>query len=270
MSLLKCPKCGELFSDSYRECPFCLEDEEFHSGRKPKNPGRRVQKQKAPSILGPAMVVVALLLVGFLGYAFLGDNFSDWMDELKKPPVENPVDDPAGDDPVVDDPVVPVDITLDKTTLELKAGEAAALSAAGAEGISWSSSDEAVAKVDESGKVTAVAAGSATITASAENANSAACVVTVTAAPVNRDLAIASQYGYVGGATIKKGESVRMKVIDQDTDEEVTEGVSWSVKDESVLSVDSEGNITGKKSGDYTTLYAEVDGKTLTARIDVN
>ena len=34
MKLLKCPKCGELFSDSYKECPFCAEDEELAQGGK--------------------------------------------------------------------------------------------------------------------------------------------------------------------------------------------------------------------------------------------
>ena len=29
MSLIKCPKCGEMFSDSYKTCPFCEEDEAY-------------------------------------------------------------------------------------------------------------------------------------------------------------------------------------------------------------------------------------------------
>ena len=33
MSLLKCRKCGEMFSDSYRSCPFCAEDEEYYNGK---------------------------------------------------------------------------------------------------------------------------------------------------------------------------------------------------------------------------------------------
>ena len=38
MSLLKCPKCGEMFSDSYKTCPFCEEDEAFaNGGKKPVN-----------------------------------------------------------------------------------------------------------------------------------------------------------------------------------------------------------------------------------------
>ena len=49
--------------------------------------------------------------------------------------------------------------------------------------VTWSSSDESVATV-ENGVVTAVAAGTATITAKDENNNEVTCVVTVTAAPV--------------------------------------------------------------------------------------
>ena len=47
MKLLKCPKCGELFSDSYKECPFCAEDEELAQGGKARH-GRRIQRQKSP------------------------------------------------------------------------------------------------------------------------------------------------------------------------------------------------------------------------------
>ena len=64
MSLLKCPKCGEMFSDSYKTCPFCEEDEAFaNGGKKPVNPGRRVHRQKSPSILGPTLVLVLVLPV---------------------------------------------------------------------------------------------------------------------------------------------------------------------------------------------------------------
>ena len=41
MRLLKCPKCGEMFSDTYKTCPFCQEDEERHSSKPVKSAGRR-------------------------------------------------------------------------------------------------------------------------------------------------------------------------------------------------------------------------------------
>ena len=76
MSLLKCPKCGEMFSDSYKTCPFCEEDEAFaNGGKKPVNPGRRVHRQKSPSILGPTLVLVLVLVVKPTG--LMGQKISE-------------------------------------------------------------------------------------------------------------------------------------------------------------------------------------------------
>ena len=78
-------------------------------------------------------------------------------------------------------------VTLDKTELSLTEGESATLTAtvepenATDKAIVWTSSDNAVATV-ENGVVTAVKAGTATITAACGSAK-AECTVTVTAAP---------------------------------------------------------------------------------------
>ena len=41
MSLIKCRRCGEMFSDSYKTCPFCEEDDAYYSGRVKKRRSRR-------------------------------------------------------------------------------------------------------------------------------------------------------------------------------------------------------------------------------------
>ena len=82
---------------------------------------------------------------------------------------------------------VPVSsISLDKPSLELESGEKAQLTAtvspsnASAKDIHWASSDESVATVDfNDGSVTAVAPGTATITAYGSSGVSASCTVTV-------------------------------------------------------------------------------------------
>ena len=80
-------------------------------------------------------------------------------------------------------------VTLDKTTLSLTEGASAKLTAtvepenATDKAIVWTSSDNAVATV-ENGVVTAVKAGTATITAACGSAK-AECAVTVTAAPAS-------------------------------------------------------------------------------------
>ena len=84
-------------------------------------------------------------------------------------------------------------VTLDKTTCELMPAETAQLIAtvnpgyAANKAVTWTSSNVAVATVDANGLVTAVAAGSATITATSEadNTKTATCTVNVVAALID-------------------------------------------------------------------------------------
>lgn len=70
-------------------------------------------------------------------------------------------------------------VELDKTELTFTAaGETAQLTAESKKDLTWSSSDESVATVDQNGMVTAVAPGSATITVSASEDVAASCTVT--------------------------------------------------------------------------------------------
>ena len=82
---------------------------------------------------------------------------------------------------------VPVEsVSLDKTSLGLTEGETAQLTAtvepedASNKNVTWSTSNASIATVDANGEVTAVSAGTATITATADG-KSATCTVTVTA-----------------------------------------------------------------------------------------
>ena len=92
MSLIKCPKCGEMFSDSYKTCPFCEEDEAYYNGRARKGRGRRTaenRKRRAPSILGPVAVVVLLLLIALVVWLLFGDRIKAAIDGSEKPPITN-------------------------------------------------------------------------------------------------------------------------------------------------------------------------------------
>lgn len=88
-----------------------------------------------------------------------------------------------------DDPIAVTGVSLDKTELKLEEGETATLKASVSPGnatykaVSWSSDKTTVATVDDNGKVTAVAEGTATITVTTEDGNkTATCAVTVTKA----------------------------------------------------------------------------------------
>ena len=242
MSLLKCPKCGEMFSDSYKTCPFCEEDEAFaNGGKKPVNPGRRVHRQKSPSILGPTLVLVLVVVAGVLIYTLVGG---------RKPSDDRPPKNPTED---VDPNTPAVTLTLDQTALELTAGGTGKLVATGADQITWTSSNTDVATVAEDGTVTAVAAGTATIT--------------VKEAP-KKDLVLRSIYQSEGTALEQFSMSVGAPAVPMTVDG-TDSTVKWSTEHSSIATINSDGEVTAVSSG-RTTIIAEVDGQTLKCEVLVN
>ena len=258
MRLLKCPKCGEMFSDTYKTCPFCQEDEERHSSKPVKSAGRRTGGGRAKPKVGGGVVIVCLVLVlGLAAYTIFGNQITAFFAGEKDAPTPEPAV-----------------LTMNKTSVELTVGSSFALTVSGADKVAFSSSDEAVATVSANGTVQAVSTGSAVITASAAD-TTATCRVAVTAAvdqptdPVTpdtpSDLAIYSVYGesVVTDVTIEAGKEALMEV--QGTDSAVT----WSIEDSSIATVDSSGMVKGVASG-VTNLTATVDGQTLTCKVRVN
>lgn len=258
MRLLKCPKCGEMFSDTYKTCPFCQEDEERHSSKPVKSAGRRTGGGRAKPKVGGGVVIVCLVLVlGLAAYTIFGNQITAFFTGEKDAPTPEPAV-----------------LTMNKTSVELTVGSSFALTVSGADKVAFSSSDEAVATVSANGTVQAVSTGSAVITASAAD-TTATCRVAVTAAvdqptdPVTpdtpSDLVIYSVYGesVVTDVTIEAGKEALMEV--QGTDSAVT----WSIEDSSIATVDSSGMVKGVASG-VTTLTATVDGQTLTCKVRVD
>lgn len=271
MKLLKCPKCGEMFSDSYKECPFCAEDEELAQGGKAKH-GRRIQRQKAPSIGGPALAIVIVFLAAFLVYAFFGDKISALFEKTDKPPVEDVTPTPSPT------PDTPVSLTLDQQTLTLVEGGSAKLTVSGAENCIWTSSNTAAATVSDDGTVTAVGAGSATVSVTtADGSATATCNVTVTA---KQDLRMAYDYGtsyhpnldlWPEGSedfdtTLSVGESFRMCMTS--SGEKISADIQWSISNGSIATI-SDGNLLTGVSRGETVLTAVVNGQTFTARVRV-
>jgi len=114
-------------------------------------------------------------------------------------------------------------VSLDQTSIPLEEGKSATLNAtvepsnATDKSVSWSSSDEGVAKVDNNGKVTAVAAGTATITVTTNNGGfTDSCKVSVTKAdtpepPTPSGDACANLYVAAEGDTPAKDAEVALK-----------------------------------------------------------
>lgn len=254
MKLIKCPKCGEMYSDSYKTCPFCQEDEAL-KGRSAA-PHRKVTKhRRAPSILGPAMVLVVVLAAVLVGVLLFGGKGSA-NKPADKPPVEEPT--PAPTEP----------LTLDQTTLNMNQGETATLTVTGAENVLWTSSDPNVATVDDSGTVTAGVPGTATITVTtADGSQSAACTVQVATPlppePPKETPVLQSIFREKGDISLFVGGTAPMEVIGTE------QTVTWTIEDPKIATVDSEGVVTGVSKG-KTVLKATVGDQTLTCIIRVN
>ena len=180
MSLLKCPKCGEMFSDSYKTCPFCEEDEAYYSGKLRKSRGRRAaesRRRKTPSVLGPVAIVVLILLAALVVWLIFGDQIKEAITG-EKPPITD-VDKPDDTIDKPDDTPVTPTISLNRTVLVLNVGDKDELKVNGTEDtVEWSSSAPTVASVNSAGEVTALTKGNAVITAEV-NGESVTCTVTV-------------------------------------------------------------------------------------------
>ena len=180
MSLIKCPKCGEMFSDSYKTCPFCEEDEAYYSGKVRKHKGRRAaesRRRKAPSVLGPVAVIVLILLAALVVWLIFGDQIKEAITG-EKPPITD-VDKPDDTIDKPDNTPVTPTISLNRTVLVLNVGDKDELKVNGTEdAAAWSSSAPTVASVNSAGEVTALTKGNAVITAEV-NGESVTCTVTV-------------------------------------------------------------------------------------------
>ena len=261
MRLLKCPKCGEMFSDTYKTCPFCQEDEERHSSKPVKNAGRRTGGGRAKPKVGGGVVIVCLVLVlGLAAYTIFGNQITAFFTGEKDAPTPEPAV-----------------LTMNKTSVELTVGSSFALTVSGADKVAFSSSDEAVATVSANGTVQAVSTGSAVITASAAD-TTATCRVAVTAAvdqpdtPVTPDtpdtpdtpstntLFLQSSGGLTGQFSMDPGKTASVEVVGSSAP------VTWSSSDSQIATVDASGIVTGVSSG-LATITAAVDGQTLTIEV---
>lgn len=154
-------------------------------------------------------------------------------------------------------------VTLDKTSLSLAVGETAQLTAtvkpdnATDKNVTWTSSDESVAKVDN-GKVTAVKAGKATITAKC-GGKIAECAVIVTV-PTGSVILDKTSLSLAVGETVQLTATVKP---DDATDKNVT----WTSSDESVAKVVN-GKVTAVKSG-KATITAKCGDKTAECAVTV-
>ena len=155
-------------------------------------------------------------------------------------------------------------VKLNKTELSLEKGQTETLTAtiepstATNKSLSWSSNKESVAKVDNSGKVTAVGAGDATITVTADGGNhTATCAVTVT----NNEQSIpVSGVSISGNPEVNEGEETQLRATVTPSNA-TNKKVTWSSDRPEIAEVNAEtGLVKGVKEGTATITVKTEEG----------
>lgn len=154
-------------------------------------------------------------------------------------------------------------VTISQPTAKLKVGESVSLTAtvspedATDKTVVWSTDNEAVATVDQNGNVVAVALGTATITATSGSAN-ASCSVNVVATLVENIILTPESWSGVEGDLFTISATV---MPENATDKSLL----WSTSDESVATVDQDGNVVVIKEGSCVIIAAAADGSGIMA-----
>lgn len=170
----------------------------------------------------------------------------------------------------VPEPVTGVVLNRDTLSLTVGGGTTKALLAASVvpvdadnQNVSWSSSDNSVATVDETGTVTAVAAGSATITVTTQEGGfTATCTVTVSTyvAPTSP-----SSPNNTTTETVKNPDGSTTKIVTNKKTGVVTETTTWTDGTQLVVEKQPDGAMTSietRKDGTKITSATTAAGET--------
>ena len=165
---------------------------------------------------------------------------------------------------------VPIEsVTLNKTTAILSVGDTVTLTptvtptTADVKTVTWESSATTIATVDQNGVVTAVAAGTATITVkTVVSEKTATCTITVATKRVTGLTMDAT-------ASMNTGGKLTLSAVIAPADADV-KTINWSSSNTDIATVDSNGQITALKAGEVIITAETVDGgftKTCTVTI---
>ena len=164
-------------------------------------------------------------------------------------------------------------VNIDSTGATIKIGESIQLTAtitpddATNQAIEWSSSDNTIATVDETGKVIAQKEGTVDIVAKSKSNSEKTATCKITIEPAN--VPVESISLDTTEETIKEDGNIQLTAT-VTPDNATNKNVSWESSNTSVAIVDNTGYVTAKSKGTATiTATTEDGGKTATATITV-
>lgn len=245
MDLIKCPRCGEEFSPSYRKCPFCEEGDHprraKYNGSKPT--GRRVTGKKQTYSARGAMAGVLVVVLVLLGWALFGDRL-----------ISNRADDDRNSP----------NTEQNDTNLPVNSGENATdntgTDANGDANVDVTDPDGGTPP-DITGNDGSGDPGGTTGT---DDGSTATPTVDPAALSVKTNVGTTLPKDVTGNydCTIGVNESIRLSIGGTDA------AVTWSVADSSILSVSEDGRLSPVKTG-TTTVTATVGGVALNITVRV-
>ena len=77
MAMKRCPVCGEKYSDTYKDCPFCEEEEALREGEKLRRGRRAAPRSRQFSLITPTLIVLIFIMAGLLVYLLYGDQLKE-------------------------------------------------------------------------------------------------------------------------------------------------------------------------------------------------
>lgn len=95
MAMKRCPVCGEKYSDTYRNCPFCEEEDALREEEEYRRPVRRSGRSRQFSLITPTLIVLIIIMAALLIYLLYGDKLfkkDGEGDDAAAPPISDQVD----------------------------------------------------------------------------------------------------------------------------------------------------------------------------------
>ncbi|WP_370785143.1 Ig-like domain-containing protein [Faecalibacillus intestinalis] len=154
------------------------------------------------------------------------------------------------------------DITLTKGTSETLQATINPSDTTDDKTLKWTSSNPDVATVDNTGKVTAVGGGTATITVKSQNGKEASCEVKVTSKIESISL-------NKSNITLSKGTSETLKATINPSDTTDDKTLKWTSSNPNIATVDENGKVKAVGGGDTTITVKSKNGKEAKCQIHV-
>lgn len=287
---IPCANCGEMYSVTYKRCPFCggptpkrqertpvTETVEYDMNRTQMDDevassapvysekgGKRLKKQTGSGmfvrlilfLVSLAIIVAAAYIIVTKVVPIVQGHFGK--SEPSSQSSDNGQDQPSSTNPGTEETKTGFRLLDLKATLTTK-GETKQLQAVFEPSekqstLTWSSSNTEVATVDQQGKLTAVAPGTAIITATTKDGEKAECEVNCLwdESAKNANLSLNRT-----DFTLRKGQSFKMQVIGTE------ETPVWNIQDQNVAAISKDGLVKFVANG-KTTITATVGEQTLT------